>query len=183
MYKVLIADDEWMIREGVKNLIPWEHYGFEVASLACNGKDALEKYKHHKPDLVIADIRMPQMDGLSLLKQIRTENEAVPFLLLSGHADFHYAQEAIGHGVDGYLLKPLEEDELIEHLQIVFHKLSNKENKRMSCASKVYGSSKNAFCSTCWQESRCRQVWTSPASVLLLHGIKYFWCTLGRETH
>ncbi|MFP7288759.1 response regulator transcription factor [Shouchella clausii] len=127
MYKVLIADDEWMIREGVKNLIPWKHYGFEVASLACNGKDALEKYKHHKPDLVIADIRMPQMDGLSLLKQIRTENEAVPFLLLSGHADFHYAQEAIGHGVDGYLLKPLEEDELIEHLQMVFHKLEQRK--------------------------------------------------------
>ncbi|WP_054705264.1 response regulator transcription factor [Bacillus sp. JCM 19041] len=127
MYKVLIADDEWMIREGVKRLIPWEEYGFEIIGLASNGQEALDLYREMMPDLIVSDIRMPIMDGLALIKKIRAENDTVDFLVLSGYADFHYAKQAIGQRVAGYLLKPLDEDELIGYIKTIASELKQKE--------------------------------------------------------
>ncbi|MGM7724425.1 response regulator transcription factor [Metabacillus sp. Hm71] len=127
MYKVIIVDDEPMIREGLRTLIPWEESGFQVIDIAKNGRDALEKYKHYSPDLMIVDIRMPEMDGLRLIEKIREENKYVHFIILSGYADFDYAKKALGCQCDGYLLKPLDEDELIDSLGLVHKKLQDKQ--------------------------------------------------------
>lgn len=117
MYKVLIVDDEPLIREGLRTIIDWEENGFTVAGVASDGVDALAKVPQLRPDLMIVDIRMPGMNGLSLMQTIREQYDPAPrFIILSGHADFEYARQALTMRADGYILKPLEEEELVEAL-------------------------------------------------------------------
>lgn len=117
MYQVLIADDEPMIREGLCSLIPWHQYGFHVLGTAQNGKEALHMYQRLKPDVMVVDVRMPEMGGLELIHTIRQTDSTTRFIILTGHADFTYAKEALTYRVDGYLLKPLDEEELIPLLK------------------------------------------------------------------
>jgi len=113
MYKVLIVDDEPLIREGLRTIVEWEEIGFAVAGVAADGRDALAKAAELKPDLMIVDIRMPGMSGLALMQAIRDKQDVAPrFLVLSGHADFEYARQAMAMQADGYILKPVDEDEL-----------------------------------------------------------------------
>lgn len=116
MYKVLLVDDEPTIREGLRTLIPWDELGFEVIDTAANGQEALQKCEELQPELLIADIRMPGMTGLELIKTLRDMNNNMHVLILSGYADFEYAKQAILHRIDGYLLKPVDEDELTGYL-------------------------------------------------------------------
>ncbi len=116
MFNVLIVDDEPMIREGLKTLINWEEYGFQIIALARNGKEGYEEYCRCKPDLMIVDIRMPEMDGISLIELIRAEDTGISFIVLSGYSDFDYAKRAIKAKTAGYLLKPIDEEELIQYL-------------------------------------------------------------------
>lgn len=116
MYKVLLVDDEPMIREGLRTLLEWESLGYEVVDTAANGKDALLKCEKHELDLIIVDIRMPEMNGLELIKAIRESGGNMHVLILSGYADFEYAKQAIVQRIDGYLLKPVDEDELMDYL-------------------------------------------------------------------
>ncbi|MBM7564154.1 response regulator transcription factor [Paenibacillus sacheonensis] len=116
MFNVLITDDEPTIREGLRTLIDWEGLGYAVMDTAANGKDALRKITTHRPDLLIVDIRMPGMSGLELIEAVRKTDDEVHVLILSGYADFDYAKKAIGLNIDGYLLKPVDEDELTAHL-------------------------------------------------------------------
>lgn len=117
MYKVLIVDDERLIREGLQTLIDWEAHGFRVAGAADDGSDALDKLPRLQPDVIIVDIRMPGMDGLNMMRVIQ-EREIKPphFIILSGHAEFQYAREALRLKADSYLLKPVDEEELIANL-------------------------------------------------------------------
>ncbi len=117
MFSVLIVDDEPTIREGLRTLLPWEELGYEVVDTASNGKDALRKHELHRPDLMIVDIRMPGMDGLELIEALREVDKSLHILILSGYADFDYAKKAILGRVDGYLLKPVDEDELEDYLR------------------------------------------------------------------
>ncbi|GIO31537.1 hypothetical protein J2TS6_26780 [Paenibacillus albilobatus] len=117
MLKVLIVDDEPKLREGLRTLIPWEEQGYRVVDTAANGQEALEKYEAHKPELILADIRMPGMDGLQLIQELRSRGADSHMLILSGYADFEYAKRAISCRVDGYLLKPVDEDELVSYLE------------------------------------------------------------------
>ncbi|SME90617.1 response regulator transcription factor [Paenibacillus barengoltzii] len=116
MIKVLIVDDEPKLREGLRTFIDWGAYGYEVVDTAANGNEALEKYQQYLPDLVVADIRMPGMDGLQLIEKLRTQDPNLHILILSGYADFSYAKKAMTHRADGYLLKPVDEDELKDYL-------------------------------------------------------------------
>lgn len=129
MIKVLIVDDEPKLREGLRVFIDWGSLGYYVVDTAVNGNDALEKYNQYQPDLVIADIRMPGMDGLQLIELLRELDPKLHILILSGYADFDYARKAITQRADGYLLKPVDEDELINYLQ---HIKSKIQNERMS---------------------------------------------------
>lgn len=120
MLKVVLADDEPYIVQGISMIIDWAKEGFEIVGEASNGVDALELIKKYDPDLVIADIMMPQMTGLELLEKVRTENiSGADFVILSGYSEFDYAKTAMKFGSLDYLLKPLDKDELLGILEKV----------------------------------------------------------------
>lgn len=123
MYKILIVDDEETIRNGLKYILPWEQYGFQVIGTAKDGQDALKKLNQYSVDLMIVDIRMPGMNGIELMKHVNQLDPNIQFIILSGYAEFEYAKKAIEVNASGYLLKPVDEEELIEQLNIVHEKL------------------------------------------------------------
>jgi two-component system response regulator YesN len=114
MIKLLIADDEPHIRRGIVTSIPWYEYGIEVVGDVSNGMDGLRLVKTFCPDIVITDVRMPVMDGLEFAKAILCESPRTKVLILSGYANFAYAQKAMEFGVIEYLLKPFGAKELLE---------------------------------------------------------------------
>ena len=114
MYSVFLVEDEIVIRDGLKNSFPWDQYGFSYAGDAADGEMALPLIRQLKPDLIITDIRMPFMDGISLSKMVKKELPGTRIVIISGFDDFSYAQEAISSGVDKYLLKPSTKDKLAE---------------------------------------------------------------------
>lgn len=108
MYRVLLADDEEIIREGVQRAVPWETLGLQLAAVAQDGAQALLLAKQYAPDIVITDIRMPCMDGLELIRALREQCPDCKILILTGHGEFAYARTALQLGVSDYLLKPVE---------------------------------------------------------------------------
>ena len=114
MYHVFLADDEPWALMALKNLIQWSDFGFAVSGEAEDGRQALERIERMGPDLIISDIRMPGMDGLALLQTIREKNWRAEVLLVSGYTDFEYARKALLYGCVGYLVKPVQEKELLE---------------------------------------------------------------------
>ena len=114
MYQVLIVDDEAPIRDGLKCIMDWESLGFSICGEASNGEEALRLILNLKPDLVLMDIHMPKMLGLTVVKKAREQDYKGRFIILSGYSDFNYAQEAIRYGVEGYLTKPIDEETLLE---------------------------------------------------------------------
>ncbi|KQO16572.1 response regulator transcription factor [Paenibacillus sp. Leaf72] len=112
MYKLLIADDEIEIRNGLSQYIPWDHIGFEVVGQAANGLHALE-YMAEKPvDVLLCDIKMPQMGGIEVARKLFEQRSSVSVVLLSGHREFELAQQALNYGVKQYLLKPTKYSEI-----------------------------------------------------------------------
>ena len=127
MLKVLIVDDEKSIREGMNYIIEWEEYGYEIIGTAKNGVEALEMMKEFLPHVVITDIQMPDMSGLELIEKAKELFSDSKFIILSGYDDFKYAKKAIDLNAKRYLLKPIEENELISvlvQLREEFHNLS-----------------------------------------------------------
>lgn len=115
MIKVLLVDDEPLIRQGMKIIIDWEAYGYEIAAEAENGMDAIEILKQQEMDLVFVDLRMPGMSGLEMIERIKKDKDIaykIHFIILTGYAEFSYAKEALRLSVDDYLLKPIQENEL-----------------------------------------------------------------------
>lgn len=114
MYRVLIVDDEAPIRDGLKCIMDWETLGFSICGEASNGQEALSLILSLNPDLVLMDIHMPKMQGLTVVKKAREQDYKGRFIIISGYSNFNYAQEAIRHGVEGYLTKPVDKDALLE---------------------------------------------------------------------
>ncbi len=115
--KVLLADDEPYIVEGLSKLIDWEAEGFEIVKKASNGLEAYEYLKNNKVDIIFADIQMPEITGLELLQRIKEEEISdAYFIIVSGFNDFKYAQTAIRYGSMDYVLKPLSKETLMEIL-------------------------------------------------------------------
>lgn len=117
MKKVLIVDDEPIIREGLPHIIDWQYYGFEIVGAAQNGIEGIKLIQEYQPDLVITDIRMPEMDGLEMIHTAKQRGVSFYSIILSGYSEFSYAQKAIRLGTVSYLLKPIDEDELTDILQ------------------------------------------------------------------
>lgn len=107
MLKVFLVEDESVIREGFRDKIPWEQYGFRLVGDASDGEMALPLIRKMKPDVLITDIKMPFMDGLSLSEIVKEEFPKMKIIIISGYDDFEYARQAITAGVDQYLLKPI----------------------------------------------------------------------------
>lgn len=131
MYKVLLVDDEPWIIFGLRNLIDWESYGYTIIGDANNGIRALEIIEKHKPDLVISDIRMPGLDGIQLMEEIMENKLDTKVILVSGYAEFAYAQKAIALGAFDYLLKQVEQDQLINVLKRLTIVLQGKSLNRI----------------------------------------------------
>ena len=129
---VLIADDEQIIRQGLKSSIDWQALGFVICGEASNGVDALEKIRMYHPDLVLLDIRMPKMYGTELIKVLRNEGFTGEFIILSGYSDFEYAQTALHYGASYYLTKPIDEDELTTAVINVKNKIQKEKENRNS---------------------------------------------------
>lgn len=116
MYRVVIVDDEVVIRGGLKNLIPWDELGMEIVLEAGSGFYALEYIRSNPVDILITDIRMEGMDGLTLIEHVKVLNKQMHCVILTGYDDFAYTKRAIGLGIDNYILKPVDEKELLETL-------------------------------------------------------------------
>lgn len=114
IYRVLIADDEVMVRAWLKKCVDWEKYGFEVAAEAANGIDVLKCLKRERIDLILTDIRMPIMDGITMLKKIRAYDKRVRVLILTCLDDFSLVKSALELDVTNYILKLTSEPTEIE---------------------------------------------------------------------
>lgn len=122
MLKVLIADDEKNICLMIQKLVNWEMYGMEVIGLVHNGLDAMRVIEQQHPQLVISDIRMPGYDGLEIVKRTRQLELDTDFVIISGYKQFEYAHTALNLGVEHYLLKPIDKQELEETLEKILQK-------------------------------------------------------------
>ena len=112
MYKVLIIDDEVFIREGMKQIIPWQELGCKLIGEAQNGEEGIEKMIQYGADIIISDIRMPKKNGLEMIDEMKSINNNIQIIILTGFREFEYAQQAIRLGVLRFLLKPSKMDEI-----------------------------------------------------------------------
>ena len=118
MIRVMIVDDEPFIRQGLRIVLDWEKYGFEIRGEASNGQEAIKLMEHEEYDLIITDIKMPNMNGLELIEHTKSYiSKSIKFIILSGFYEFEYAKKAIQNGVADYVLKPVQKEELIKVLQ------------------------------------------------------------------
>ena len=130
MLKTFLVEDEVVIREMIKKMIPWEQYGFELAGEAADGEMALPLILKSKPDLLITDIKMPFMDGLTLCRLVKKELPDIRIVILSGYDDFNYAKQAISIGVEDYLLKPITKNAFIERLEEIYNRYEHEKTQR-----------------------------------------------------
>ena len=130
MYKAMIIDDESIVRWGIRDLIPWETEGFSLCEDGKDGRDGLKKLLENRPDLVLVDIKMPGIDGIELIRQARKEGFDGRFIILTGYSEFEFAQSAIPLGVEEYLLKPIDEDDLALCVRKIYEKLEKQEGEK-----------------------------------------------------
>lgn len=130
LFKVFICEDESIVREGLRDMIPWEKYGFEFVGDAPDGEMALPMIRKLKPDVLITDITMPFMDGLSLSKTVTKELPDIKIIVISGYSDFEYARKAIEIGVEQYLLKPITKTDMINSLEGVRKKIVEENEQK-----------------------------------------------------
>ena len=130
MYSLLIVDDEELIRRGLKQYVPWEEMDFQVVGDAENGVQALEAVRSLHPDVVLCDIRMPQMDGLTFVRHLREEKLPVRVVMLTGYTDFELMRSAIVLNVDDYVQKPVDVEEIHKVFDQLHEKLDNAAGKK-----------------------------------------------------
>ena len=128
--KVFLVEDESIVREGLRDMIPWEQYGFAFAGEAADGEVALPQVRRIRPDILITDIKMPFMDGLSLSRLVNRELPNTKIIILSGYDDFEYAQQAIELHVDQYLLKPITKTNMIRALEQTRKKIEEEQDQK-----------------------------------------------------
>ena len=133
MYKVIVIDDEMLVRRGIVMETDWQALNCVVVAEAGNGIEGLEAVRKYHPDLLICDIRMPKMDGIEMLKELRAEGNDVSVIFLTAYSDFSYAQSALKLFASDYLLKPFGDGELE---QAVNHAL-DKRKKTQECEEKA----------------------------------------------
>ena len=123
MYRVVLVDDERLIIRGLSSVVPWKELGCEVCGTAYDGKTGLDLIRSLRPDMVITDIRMPNMDGLTMLAALHSEYPDIQTTVLTAYRDFEYARQAITLGVCRYLLKPSDLEELKATIRLMASRL------------------------------------------------------------
>lgn len=130
MLRVFLVEDESIIREMLRDTVPWAQCGYEFVGEAGDGEMALPLIRETRPDVLITDVRMPFMDGLSLSKLVLQEFPQMKVVIISGYDDFEYAQQAIGIGVERYLLKPITKNNLLMVLGEIKEKVLGEREQR-----------------------------------------------------
>lgn len=129
MYKAIVVDDEEMIRKGICNVIPWRDLGVSKVSMASSGKEAIEIMKNESMDIMVTDICMSEMDGLTLVEKMNILNPNLKIIVLTGYDNFEYAQKCCKMKVNDFLLKPIDEDELEVVIQRLVSELKEEQQK------------------------------------------------------
>jgi len=142
MYKVLLVDDERIILDGISKIVKWEEAGTVLAGTARNGIEAYEKIEEDPPHIIISDIKMPGMDGLQLAAKVSSQYPHIKIILLSGFGEFEYAQSAIEYGVKHYLLKPCNENKIMEVLEELVSELNQERQSEQFVSSMKEGLAK-----------------------------------------
>lgn len=130
MLKMVLAEDEAIVRRGLKNIIHWEELGIEIIAEACDGKEAFELCQKLNPDILFTDIRMPILDGLELAMELKESGSPIRIVFISGAQDFNYAKTALDVDADGYILKPVNVVELNEVFKKVINWINMERNKQ-----------------------------------------------------
>ncbi len=128
MYQMMIIDDEPIVRSGLKELLSWEELGFEICAEGQDGKDGLQKVLEFQPDVVLVDLKMPGLSGIELIREAKKQGFEGTFIILTGYSDFEFAKTAVSLGVRAYLLKPIDEDELLDNIKEVLRELESAKN-------------------------------------------------------
>lgn len=126
VYTVLLVDDEHIILEGLQRVMPWKELGLSVIGTAIDGREGISLVREKKPDILLTDIRMPNMDGLSMLAAVKSEFPHMQVCVLTAFREFDYAQQAIRLGVCRYLLKPSKMDELMDAMREMCRRLDER---------------------------------------------------------
>lgn len=113
VYRVMIVDDEPIVRDAITSLIPWPKHHIEIVKTAAHAVEALDYLQNHDVDLMLVDIRLPVIDGLELIRRAQQIKQDMEFIIISGHSDFAYAQQAMRLSVRDYILKPVNESSLL----------------------------------------------------------------------
>ncbi|MBT2700923.1 response regulator transcription factor [Bacillus sp. ISL-40] len=129
MYKVLLVDDERIITEGMSKVINWESIGTNLIGTARNGIEAYSIIEQQQPDIVISDIKMPGMNGLELVAKVHSVFPEIRFILLSGFSEFDFAKQAMQYGVKHYLLKPCNENTIMDAVSEICEDFIQKQNR------------------------------------------------------
>ncbi|WP_135556306.1 response regulator transcription factor [Paenibacillus cymbidii] len=153
MYNVMIVDDEYPVKVNLRSMIDGAGLPFRVADEAENGEEAYRLALRTKPQLIVTDIMMPVMDGLELIGKLRSSGLETEIVIVSGYNDFAYAQQAIRFGVKRYLLKPIDDGQLLACLRELEQELRHEERQRTEQSEWVW------FCKT-RGERLAEQLWT-----------------------
>lgn len=127
MYRMIIADDEAIICQGIRDAIDWAAYGVKVAACVGDGRSLYEQAIAHRVDIALVDVQMPVMNGLAAIEKIRQELPGCEFIIFTAYEDFAYARKAIDLGVMAYITKPVLRDEVIDKVQLAIHRLRKRE--------------------------------------------------------
>lgn len=130
MNKILIVEDEWFTRDSLVHAIDWKSAGFEVAADAEDGREALEMIRLQAPDIVISDIKMDGMDGIELCRHINRDYPDIRVILVTGHSEFEYAQQALKLGVKDFVLKPTDPAELLGTVERIAGEIENGRRRQ-----------------------------------------------------
>jgi two-component system response regulator YesN len=135
MYNLLVVEDEEMIRNKILNNVDWHEVGFSQVFSAENGLDALDIINRNQIDLLIADIQMPVMNGIELIKELKKQGRQIKVIIISGHAEFEYAWESIRLNVSSYLLKPFQTVNLVQVVTETLAELTLEQNRQAEIES------------------------------------------------
>ncbi|MBO9605058.1 MAG: response regulator [Paenibacillaceae bacterium] len=138
MFAVMLVEDEQVLREGMRQFIPWEDYGFRVAAEAGNGLEALERLEADRIDLIFLDLHMPRLSGLEFMQRLAERRHDALVAVITGYNEFEYARTALKHNVLDYLLKPLQMNEVTELLEKARRQLDGKGTAEAQAEAELF---------------------------------------------